>query len=100
MLTSNLSYPNKKNANNPMLNELLVQPSGTLPLKTEYMTKDDMRDSKDNISQFSIESKNQVSIQIREYQSNAPSNTSSKKKIVLYKASKAYDKINREAFEK
>ena len=100
MLTSNLSYPNKKNTNNPMLNELLTHPMCISPIKTEYIVKDDMKDSKDNISQFSIESKNQVSIQIRELKSNVPSVTSSKKKIVLYKANKGYDKIKREAFEK
>ena len=100
MLYSNTSFPHKNTTTGPLLNQLLSQTQDISPAKTEYIHKDDMKESKDNMSQFSIESKNQVNIQIRELKSNMPSITSSKKKIVLYKTNKGYDRIKRETFER
>lgn len=96
VISPSSSYNVKKNVTQIQLSQLLMHASETSPIKTEYY----MRDSKENMSQFSIESKNLVTVQKREANNSIATLNSSNKKIILYKTNKGYDKIKRDTYNR
>jgi hypothetical protein len=62
-----------------------------------YKLETPIYESRDTPS-YSIESKNQVDISIHNLKSKLPKIFNPKKKVILYKASKAYDRIKRDTY--